>query len=177
MPSSGSEPVSLPDYLERINVSGEQVDPNTLTDLTVSMPTPAGWSPLDNPNYSPGTIAIAKDGTYPMAMLMVFKLTGDFNAADVVSHGFADAELSQNFTCLKSSTADFDGFPSAMIQGSYDHLDKRLHTFNRVVVATGSPPAHQRYLVQFTITSLAEQAACEAADIEAIMAGFTVAAK
>ncbi|MBV9350800.1 MAG: LpqN/LpqT family lipoprotein, partial [Mycobacterium sp.] len=51
------------------------------------------------------------------------------------------------------------------------------HGFNRIVIATGSPPANQRYLVQLTVTSLAEQAVAESADIEAIIAGFTVAAK
>ena len=64
-----------------------------------------------------------------------------------------------------------------MIQGSYDMKGTRLHGFNRIVVATGSPPANQRYLVQLTVTSLAEQAVAESGDIEAIIGGFTVAPK
>ncbi|WP_443485488.1 LpqN/LpqT family lipoprotein, partial [Klebsiella pneumoniae] len=39
------------------------------------------------------------------------------------------------------------------------------------------PPAKQRYLVQLTITSLANEAVKHASDIEAIIAGFVVAAK
>lgn len=38
-------------------------------------------------------------------------------------------------------------------------------------------PAKQRYLVQLTITSLANEAVKHASDIEAIIAGFVVAAK
>jgi hypothetical protein len=46
-----------------------------------------------------------------------------------------------------------------------------------MVIATGSAPAQQRYLVQLAVTSLADQAAPDAADVEAIIKGFTVAAK
>lgn len=170
-------PQPLGQYLESIGVGGEQVAPDKLTDLTVSIPTPPGWENFSNPNITPATMAIANNGSYPIAMLMVFKLRGDFNAADVIKHANADAERSENFKQLNASTADFHGFPSSMIEGSYDLNSKRLHGWNRVVIATGSPPAKQRYLVQLTITSLADQAFPQAPDIEAIIAGFTVAAK
>jgi hypothetical protein len=64
-----------------------------------------------------------------------------------------------------------------MIEGSYGVSGNRLHTYNRMVIATGSAPAQQRYLVQLAVTSLADQAAPDAADVEAIIKGFTVAAK
>jgi len=170
-------PVPIGQYLEDEGVSGEQVAPDTLTDLTVSIPTPPGWDKYNNPNIKPQTEMIAKGGNLPTAMLTAFKLRGDFDAADAVKHGYDDAELSQNFKRLDASTADFHGFPSAMIQGSYDLDGKRLHSWSRIVIATGSPPANQRYLVQLSITSPADQAVSQASDIEAIMAGFTVAAK
>jgi hypothetical protein len=52
-----------------------------------------------------------------------------------------------------------------------------MHSYNRIVLATGSPPAKQRYLVQFTVTGYADKAQAEASDIEAVIAGFTVAKK
>ena len=79
--------------------------------------------------------------------------------------------MSQNFRQLNASTDDFEGFPSSMIEGSYDLNGKRMHTYNRVVIATGAPPANQRYLVQFTVTGYADKAAEEAPDIEAIIKG------
>jgi hypothetical protein len=176
-PTTTSRPVPFSQYLESIGVSGEQVDPRTLTDLTVSIPTPPGWEKDTNPNIKPETEMIAKGGNLPAAMLVVFKLRGDFNAADAVKHGYDDAELSQNFKRLDASTADFHGFPSAMIQGSYDLGGQRLHTWSRIVIATGSPPANQRYLVQLSITTQADQAFAQAADVEEIIHGFTVAAK
>jgi Probable lipoprotein LpqN len=170
-------PVPLSKYLESVGVAGDQVAPNTLTDLTVSIPTPSGWAPYSDPKMAPSTVMIAKDGTYPMAMLMVFKLHGDFNPAEAVKHGNADAQLAHDFKQLDASTADFNGFPSSMIQGSYDAGGTRLHGWNRVVFPTGSPPANQRYLVQLTITSLANEAVAQSNDIEAIIRGFVVADK
>ena len=64
-----------------------------------------------------------------------------------------------------------------MIQGSYDLDNTRLHSWNRIVIPTGSAPAKQRYLVQLTISSLADQAVAQSTGIEAIIRGFVVAAK
>jgi hypothetical protein len=175
--TSSETPVPFAQYLESSGVTGEQVAPDKLTDLTVSIPTPPGWAKVDKPSIPPTTEMIGKGGNFPTAMLMVFKLNGDFDAADVVRHGNADAALSENFKLLDQSGADFHGFPSSMIEGSYDLKGARMHTYNRIVVATGSAPARQRYLVQLSVTSLAEQAAPDAADIQAIIHGFNVAAK
>lgn len=148
-----------------------------MPDLTVSMPTPPGWTKYTNPHFTKQTVAINKGPSYPLAMLMVFTLTGDFDPAEVVQHSFVDAEMQQEFSKLDSSTADFHGFPSGMIQGSYTLLGQRLHSYNRVVIATGSGKDHPRYLVQFTVTTVATKAVAEADDVEAIIRGFSVTAK
>lgn len=174
-PTSSEAPVPISAYLESVGVTGGPVAPDKLTDLTVTFPTPAGWHPYENANLAPGTRMIAKGDTYPTAMLMVFKLTGDFDANKAIKHGYVDAEMSQNFKRLNASTDNFRGFPSAMIEGSYDLNGARMHTYNRIVIATGAPPANNRYLIQFTVTGYADKAAEEAPDIEAIIKGFTVA--
>jgi hypothetical protein len=173
--TSDEQPVPIAAYLESVGVTGEPIFADKLTDLTVTMPTPPGWKPFVNSNTAAGTRVIAKGDTYPTAMLMVFKLNGDFNVDEAVEHGDDDAELSQNFKRLNASTDNFKGFPSSMVEGSYDLNGARMHTYNRVVFATGAPPANQRYLVQFTVTGYAEKAAEEAPDIEAIIKGFNVA--
>lgn len=169
------KPIPFPDYLGQLGVSGQLVAPADLTDLTVSIPTPAGWSKSTNRHYSPEAVAITKGDEYPIAILLVMALTGDFDAAEAVSHADADARLNENFTELNSSTADFAGFPASMIEGSYDHLGTRLHSYNRIVLPLGS--SGRRYLVQLTVTSLAEETVAHSDDIEAIIRGFTVAAK
>ncbi|OBH06443.1 LpqN/LpqT family lipoprotein [Mycobacterium sp. E1747] len=171
------KPVPLSQYLQNIGVTGQQVAPGNLPDLTVSIPTPPGWSVASNPHIAPETLMISKGNKYPTARLVVFKLNGDFDPAQVIQHGNDDAQLFENFKQLDASTTPYNGFPSSMIQGSYDLDGTRLHSFNRIVIATGSPPAKQRYLVQLTITGLANEAVAQSTDIEAIMRGFVVAAK
>lgn len=173
-----AKPVPLSKYLQDSGVSGQQVAPGALTDLNVSIPTPPGWAAFNDPKkIAPETVMISKGGKYPTARLVVFALHGNFDPGQVVKHGNDDAQLFADFKQLDASTDDYNGFPSSMIQGSYDLDGTRLHSWNRIVIATGSPPARQRYLVQLTITSLAGQAAAQAPDIEAIIHGFVVAAK
>ena len=64
-----------------------------------------------------------------------------------------------------------------MIEGSYELNDIRVHTYNRIVIPVTPAPAFQRYLVQFTVTSLADQAAAQAGDVQQIIDGFTVSVK
>lgn len=176
--TAGSDkPQPLSDYLYGLGVTGEQIPLDKLTDISVTLPRPPGWTKYDNPNFSPGTEIIAKNNTYPTATVVVLKLTGNFDVAEALKHASVDAELSKNFTKLNSSTADFDGFPSAMIEGSYDLKDRRLHSYNRVVIPVTPAPKFQRYLVQFTVTTLANQAAAQADDVEAIIKGFSVSLK
>jgi hypothetical protein len=174
-------PVPLSAYLENIGVTGAPVAPDKLTDLTVSFPTPPGWAPYVNPNLAPGTRMIAKGDTYPTVMLLVFQLTGDFDVTEALKHANADAEMSDDFKKLNDSTDNYRGFPSSMIEGTYNLNGKRMQSYNRVVIATGTPARPnvpgQKYLVQFTITSFADQAAANGPDIEAILRGFVVRAK
>jgi hypothetical protein len=172
------KPVPLSQYLNSIGVSGKQVAPSSLTDLRVSIPTPPGWTPFTDPHIAPQTVILAKDKKYPTARLVVFALNGDFDPAQVIKHGNDDAQLFENFKQLDASMAPYNGYPSSMIQGSYnsDNGD-RLHSWNRIVLPTGSPPAKQRYFVQLTITGLADQAAAQSTDVDMIIHGFVVAAK
>ena len=177
-PTETETPVPIAQYLESAGVIGQPVAADKLTDLIITLPRPKGWEQYSNPRFAPGTRVIAKGDTYPTAMLMVFQLTGgDFDTKKAIEHGNADAKLSQNFKELNASLNDFKGFPSSMIEGSYDLNGRRMHSYNRVVLATGGPPANQRYLVQFTVTGYAEKAQADAPDIESIIGGFNVAAK
>ena len=95
--------------------------------------------------------------------------------------------MSKNFKRLNASNENWRGFPSSMIEGSYDLNGRRMHSYNRIVFATGAAqkpnvagqaaPPNQRYLVQLTVTGYADKAAQEAPDIEAIIRGYNVAVK
>jgi hypothetical protein len=170
-----TSPTPIAQYLSGVGVTGQQVPLDSLTDLTVTLPRPPGWTDYTNPNFSPGTEAIAKNNTYPTAMVMVFKLDGNFDIPAALEHADDDAEMSEKFVRLNYSNADFAGFPSSMIEGSYNHTGKRLHTYNRIVFPV--TPKFDRYLVQFTVTTLADQAAAAAPDVLKVIEGFTVAVK
>jgi hypothetical protein len=172
------KPQPLSKYLEGMGVTGEPVDPSTLPDLTVSIPSPPDWTPYTTPKLPTTTKMISRGGKDSTAMLVVFRLRGpQFDVADAIKHANSDAQALPNFRKLDSSDAPFNGFPSSMIQGSYGPEGMRLHSYNRIVIATGSAPANQRYLVQLTITCLAVQAVAQSAEIETIIRGLVVAAK
>lgn len=170
-------PVTVGRYLEDQGVVAEAVAPGALTDLTVSIPTPPGWTKKENPMLPKTTLVIGKGEKFPRAILSVVKLSGDFDSHEAIKHGVVDAQLSKNFRLLDASNEDYRGFPSSMVQGTHDMEGQRLHSWFRMVIATGSAPANQRYLVQLAVTDLNDQAPKQAADVEAIMNGFTVAAK
>jgi hypothetical protein len=176
-PTSSEAPVPFSQYLQSNGVSGSPVAPDQVTDLTVSIPTPPGWQKVDKQNVPPTTELIAKGEGFPNAMLIAFKLSGDVHPVDLVKHGNDDARLAENFKQLESSDADFHGFPSSMIEGSYNLGDQRLHTINRIVIAHGAGGDPDEYLIQLAVTSLADQAVADAVDVEAIIHGFNVAAK
>lgn len=172
-----SRPVPIAEYLNSVGVTGKQVPLDELTDLVVTLPRPRGWTTYANPNFSPGTEAIAKNNTYPTAMVMVFRLSGNFDVAKALEHGDDSAELSKDFKRLHDSRDDFNGFPSAMVEGSYDLEGTRLHTYNRIVIPVTPAPEFQRYLVQFSVTTRADKAAEQAPEVQQVIEGFNVAVK
>lgn len=175
--SEPEPPVTVGRYLEDQGVTAEAVAPDAPTDLKVSIPTPPGWTKKESPMLPATTLVLGKGEKFPRAILSVVKLTGNFDSKEAIRHGVVDAQLSPNFRLLDASNEDYEGFPSSMVQGTYDLDGQRLHSWFRMVIATGSAPAEQRYLVQLAVTSLADEAPKNATDVESIMKGFTVAAK
>ncbi|CAJ1494755.1 LpqN/LpqT family lipoprotein [[Mycobacterium] kokjensenii] len=170
-------PVTVGRYLEDQGVVAEAVAPDAPTDLSVTIPTPAGWTRKQSSLLPDTTLALGKGEKYPRAILSVVKLTGNFDSGEAIKHGIVDAQLSPKFKLLDASNEDYQGFPSSMVQGTYDMDGQRLHSWFRMVIATGSAPAEQRYLVQLAVTAPADEAPKHATDVEAIMKGFNVAAK
>lgn len=173
--SAPATPTPIAQYLSGLGVTGQQLPLDELDGVTVSLPRPPGWTTYANPNFSPGTEAIAQNNTYPTALVLAFKLDGNFDVGEALKHADDDAELTRNFKRLNSSDADFNGFPSSMIEGSYDSGSTRLHAYNRIVIPVTAD--FDRYLVQFTVTTLADQAAAQAPDVLKVIQGFSVAVK
>jgi Probable lipoprotein LpqN len=174
-----SEPISK--YFANAGIDAEAVEAAKLTDLTVTMPRPPGWEQYSNPQLAPGQQVITDRSGYPTASLLTYRLGGTLNVAEALSHADAEAELSTNFKKLNGSKDNYEGFPSSMIEGTYDLNGQRMQTYSRIVIPTGTSPKPgtpgSQYLVQLTVTGFANDAVKEGPDVEAIIKGFTVAAK
>ena len=172
-PTTTQKPVSFTDYLQQQGVDGVGMTPQTLTDLTVSMPHPPGWAVVTDPAQPSAYEIIRKTAVaayQPNATLLVFKLTGaNFDANEALKHAYDMPGGIQE---------PFNGMPSARIEATYfDATQQQLHRYNRIVIATARPPTNQRYMVQFSVSTLADPSQEQDPDVLTIIKGFTVAVR
>ncbi|MDH6195612.1 hypothetical protein M2272_002252 [Mycobacterium frederiksbergense] len=147
--------------------------------LSVVLPLPSGWTKVPDPNV-PDAFAVIADRSStdlytPNAQVVVYKLVGNFDPAEAISHGFVDSQQLQNWRSTDMSMGDFNGFPAAFIEGSYQAGSQMLNTSRRHILATVGP---DHYLVSLSVnSSAANQGVSAAADAaDAIVAGFKVSA-
>jgi hypothetical protein len=146
------------------------------TALNIVLPVPTGWSVVPDPNVPDafGVIADRKggDGLYTSnAQLVVYKLVGDFDAREAVTHGYVDSQKLRNWQSTSASMAEFGGFPSSVITGTYRDGDLMLNTSRRYVIATSGA---DRYLLSLSVTTAANQAVAAATATDGILNGFRV---
>lgn len=146
------------------------------TALNIVLPVPPGWSVVPDPNVPDafGVIADRKggDGLYTSnAQLVVYKLVGDLDPKEAISHGYVDSQKLRAWQSTSASMADFGGFPSSVITGTYRDNDLTLNTTRRYLIATSGP---DRYLVSLSVTTAANQAVASAVATDAILNGFRV---
>ena len=144
--------------------------------LNIVLPVPTGWSVVPDPNVPDafGVIADRKggDGLYTSnAQLVVYKLVGDFDSRDAISHGFVDSQKLRAWQSTSASMAEFGGFPSSIITGTYRDNDLTLNTSRRYVIATAGA---DRYLLSLSVTTAANQAVATAPATDGILNGFRV---
>lgn len=147
--------------------------------LSIVLPMPSGWTNVPDPNV-PDAFAVIADRSStdlytPNAQVVVYKLVGNFDPVEAASHGFVDTQQLQNWRPTDMAMGDFNGFPSAFIEGSYQSGSQVLNTSRRHILATAGP---DRYLVSLSVNySAANQGVSAAADAaDAIVSGFKVSA-
>jgi hypothetical protein len=170
-PTTTATPEPFSQYLQQKGVDGQPMTPQTLTELTVAMPHPPGWAVVTDPNQPSAFDVIRKTAVtafQPTAVLMVFKLTGGtFDVNDALKHAY---------DMPGSIQEPFNGMPSSKIEATYyESNDQKVHRYNRIVIATAK--SKQRYLIQFSITTGADQSQEADPDVLAIIKGFTVAVR
>ena len=181
-PAPTITPATSGTFAEFFKSKGVKMEPQTSHDfkaLSIVLPLPSGWTKVPDPNV-PDAFAVIADRSSPdlytpNAQVVVYKLVGSFDPAEAVSHGFVDTQQLQNWRPTDMAMGDFNGFPSAFIEGSYLSGSQMLNTSRRHILATAGP---DHYLVSLSVnSSAANQGVSAAADAaDAIVSGFKVSA-
>jgi hypothetical protein len=169
---------TLAEYLKEKGVVLEPQKAAGFTALNIVLPIPTGWRIIPDPNVPNAFSVIADrqggDGLYTSnAQLMVSKLIGDFDPREAISHGYIENQKLLAWQSTSASMADFGGFPSSLIEGTYRDTDMTLNTSRRQVIAQSGS---DRFLVTLSVTTAANQAVAAAAATDGITNGFKVAA-
>lgn len=169
--------VSLPDFLKEKGVTREPQVSSGFKALNIVLPMPPGWENVPDPNVPDAFAVIADrvggDGLYTSnAQLVVYKLIGDFDPKEAISHGFIENQALPAWRSTDASLADYGGLPSSLIEGTYRENNMTMNTSRRHVAATSGP---DRYLVTLTVTTNVAQAVAAAPATDAVVKGFKVA--
>ena len=179
LPPTVTSPVSgtLREYLQSKGVKLIAQKPDGFTALDITVPVPPRWTRVPDPNV-PDAFAVIADrlGTSiytSNAQVVVYKLVGNFDPREAMTHGFVDSQQLAAWQTTNASQADFGGFPSSVIEGTYRQNDMTLNTSRRNVIATSGP---DKYLVSFAVTTDAATAVADGPATDAIINGFRVTA-
>jgi Probable lipoprotein LpqN len=169
---------TLTDYFRDKGITLDPQKPQGFTALNIVLPMPAGWTQVPDPNVPDAFLVIADraggDGLYTSnAQLAVHKLLGDFDPKDAITHGYVDSQKLFAWQSTDASLADYGGFPSSIIEGTYRENGMTLNTSRRYVIAQAGP---DRYLVSLSVTTAVNQAVAAAPATDAIVNGFKVTA-
>jgi hypothetical protein len=171
-----AESGTLADYFKEKGVKMEPQKAAGFTGLNLVLPMPRGWSVVPDPNVPDAFTVLADrlggDGLYTSnVQLKVYKLVGNFDPKEAITHGYLDSQQLLTWQATDASMADFNGFPSSIIEGTYRENDMTLNTSRRHVIVQSGP---DRYLVSLYVTTAANQVVATADATDAIVNGFKV---
>ena len=167
---------TLTEFLKGKGVVMEPQKPGGFTALNIVLPVPPGWSVVPDPNVPDafGVIADRKggDGLYTSnAQLQVYKLVGEFDPREAISHGYVESQKQLAWQSTSASMSEFGGFPSSIIAGTYRANDLTLNTSRRHIIAKSGADT---YLLTLSVSTAANQAVATATATDAILNGFRV---
>ncbi len=169
---------TLAEFFKEKGVAMEPQKAAGFTAINIVLPIPPGWSVVPDPNVPDAFLVLADrqggDGLYTSnAQLVVYKLVGEFDPKEAITHGYIDSEKLFNWQTTNASMADYGGFPSSTIEGTYRENDMTLNTSRRNVIAASGT---DHYLVSLSITTAANQVVASADATDALAKGFRVTA-
>ena len=166
---------TLRDYFASKNVQLEPQKPQNFKALDFSLPMPPGWTQVPDPNVPDAFLVTANRHSASLytsnAQLVVYRLVGDFDPKEAITHGYLDSAQLPAWRTTNASLADFNGSPSSIIEGTYRENQMTLNTSRRHVIVTSGP---DKYLVSLAVNTDAATAVGEAPATDAIINGFRV---
>jgi hypothetical protein len=168
---------TIREYLQSKGVKLEAQKPQGFKPLDITLPVPTRWTQVPDPNV-PDAFAVIADrqgnSVYTSnAQVVVYKLVGNFDPKEAITHGYVDSQKLLAWQTTNASMADFGGFPSSIIEGTYRDGDVTVNTSRRNVIATSG---HDNYLVSLAVTTDRAVAVGDAPATDAIINGFQVIA-
>jgi hypothetical protein len=167
---------TLTDFFRDKGVTLEPQNARDFKALNIVLPMPRGWAHVPDPNVADAFAVIADrvggNGLYSSnAQVVVYKLVGEFDPKEAISHGFVDTQQLPAWRATDGSMGEIGGMPTATIEGTYRENNLTLNTSRRHVIATTGP---DRYLVSLAVTTSVDQVVAAAAATDAIVRGFKV---
>ncbi|MEB4209274.1 LpqN/LpqT family lipoprotein [Mycobacterium sp. 94-17] len=168
---------TIRDFLQSKGVRLEAQKPQGFKALDITLPVPARWTQVPDPNV-PDAFAVIADrngsSIYSSnAQVVVYKLVGAFDPKEAITHGYVDSQKQLAWQTTNAAMSDFGGFPSSIIEGTYRDGDLTLNTSRRQVIASSGP---DKYLVSLSVTTDRAVAVADAPATDAIVNGFRVSA-
>ena len=164
---------TLRDYFGSKGVKMEPQQAQNFKALDITLPMPAGWTLVPDPNVPDAFLVTANRRSVSLytsnAQLVVYRLVGDFDPREAITHGYIDSQQLPAWRTTNASLADFNGSPSSIIEGTYRQNDMTLNTSRRHVIVASGP---EKYLVSLSVTTDAAQAVGEAPATDGIINGF-----
>lgn len=167
---------TLHEYFADAGVILEPQNSNGFRALKIVLPMPSGWEHVPDPNV-PDAFAVIADrvggnGLYSSnAQVVVYKLIGEFDPKEAISHGFVESQQLPAWRSTDASLAEFGGMPSSLIEGTYREGSMTLNTSRRHVIAASGP---ENYLVSLSVNTSVDQVVPAANATDAIVNGFQV---
>ena len=166
---------TLRDYFGSKNVRLEPQQAQNFKALDITLPMPPGWTQIPDPNVPDAFVVTANRRSNSLytsnAQLVVYRLVGDFDPKEAITHGYIDSQQLPAWRNTNASLADFNGSPSSIVEGTYRQNEMTLNTSRRNVIVTSGP---DKYLASLAVTTDATQAVAEAPSTDVIVNGFRV---
>jgi hypothetical protein len=168
---------TLRDFFNGKGVKMEPQKAAGFTALDLVLPMPQGWTQVPDPNVPDAFVVIANRRSpslyTPNAQLVVYRLVGDFDPHEAITHGYIDSQQLPAWRTTDASLVDYNGCPSSLIEGTFRQNEMTLNTSRRHVIVTSGP---DKYLVSLAVTTEAGGGVGEAQATDGIVNGFRAGA-